>query len=148
MTPRSAALIGLVLVARAFAGEAVAQSFDVKGLHVEKGAVEIASDNAIFFGGVANRSAHEQVVHYGLRSWWRLSGAVEWENPVGQDVRASHVAVENVFILRQMQNNDVGLGFFSAFEASIHHRSTNCVCIRADHRGQVGQTHIDAQSLF
>ena len=119
-------MLGLALVTSGVAIEASAQSFDVKGLHVEQGAIEIASDNAIFSGGAANRSAHEQVVHYGLRAWWRLSGAVEWENPVGQDVRASHVALENLFVLRPLkQSNDLGLGFFAALEASIHNRSTN-----------------------
>ena len=102
MTPRLAVL-ALVLVTSGFAGEAAAQSFDVKGLHVEKGAVEIASDNAIFHGGSENRSAHEQIVHYGLRSWWRLSGAVEWENPVGQDVRASHVMRPPASVARSVQ---------------------------------------------
>jgi hypothetical protein len=117
-------VLGLALVT-CFAVKASAQSFDVKGLHVEKGAIEIASDNAIFSGGL-NKSAHEQVVHYGLRSWWRLSGAVEWENPVGQDVRASHVALESIFVLRPLkQANDVGLGFFSSIEGSVHRSSTN-----------------------
>jgi hypothetical protein len=126
MTPRSIAVLGLSLLTCGIAVGASAQSFDVKGLHVEKGAIEIGSDNAIFFGGLASRSAHEQIVHYGLRSWWRLSGAVEWENPVGQDIYASHVALENIFVLRPLkQSNDLGVGFFAALEGSIHNRSTN-----------------------
>lgn len=125
MAHRSAAIISATLIAFGLASEALAQTFEVKGLHVEKGALEIASDNAIFAGGGVNRSAHEQVVHYGLRSWWRLSGALEWENPIGHDLRASHVAVENLFVLRPVRSDDLGLGFFSAFETSVHHRSTN-----------------------
>ena len=37
----------------------------------------------------------------------------------------SHVAVETLFVLRPVQNNDMGLGFFAAFETSVHRRSAN-----------------------
>ena len=100
----------------------------MKTLHVEKGAIELGFDNAIFSGRAENRSAHEQVIHFGLRDWWRLSGAIEWENPTYGDIHASHLAVENVFVLRPMtQRYNMGLGLFAAVEASVHRDSTNAV---------------------
>ncbi len=128
MRPRLAPALGALLAAFSFVPTALPQTFDVKGLHVEKGATEFASDNAFFSGGTS-RSAHEQILHYGLREWWRLTGAVEWDNPVGQGAHATHVAVENIFVLRPMKlGTDLGLGLFAALEGSLHRSSsTNAV---------------------
>ena len=102
------------------------QTFDVKNLDIANGSVEIGLDNSIMSGGSGNRSAHDQSIDYGVREWWRLSAVMKLENPVGDELRASRIAVENVFVLRSMKAaHDVGLGFFAALEASINHDSTN-----------------------
>ena len=123
---RSAATLGLALAVCGVASEAMGQTFEVKGLHVVKGGIEIDLDNAVFSSGAQNRSGHEQKVSYGVTNWWRLSAAVEWENPVGDSLRATHLAIENILVLRPMQQKrDVGLGMFVALQSSIHDDSTN-----------------------
>ncbi len=123
---RSAATLGLALAANGFASVALGQTFEVRGLHVAKGGIEIDLDNAVFSGGAGDRSGHEQKFSYGVTNWWRLSAAVEWENPVGDNLRATHLALESTFVLRPMeQKQDIGLGLFVALEASIHDDSTN-----------------------
>ena len=47
---RSAATLGLALVAHGVASEAVGETFEVRGLHVVKGGIEIDLDNAVFSG--------------------------------------------------------------------------------------------------
>ncbi len=120
---RLATALGLLC---GIATEAVCQTFEIKGLHVEKGGIDIDLDNAAFFGGATNRSGHEQKINYGVTNWWRLSAAVDWENPVGGNPRATNLGIENIFVLRQMQQKqDFGLGLFLALEPSIHDTSTN-----------------------
>jgi hypothetical protein len=127
---RKTAILGLALAACGVAGEAAGETFDVKGLHVVKGGMEIALDNAAFSSGAENRSSHEQLVHYGVLDWWRLSAAVEWDNPVGDNLRATHLAVESLFVLRPMrQKHDMGLGLFAALETSIHGDATNALVL-------------------
>jgi hypothetical protein len=126
---RSAATLVLALAACGVASEAVCQSFEIKDLHIEKGGTDIDLDNAVFSGragNAGNRSGHEQKVNYGVTDWWRLTAAVDWENPVGGDLRATHLGIENIFLLRAMkQKHDIGLGLFVALEASIHDEHTN-----------------------
>ena len=123
---RSAATVVLALAACVVASEAVGETFEMRGLHVVKGGIEIDLDNAVFSGRATDRSGHEQKVSYGVTNWWRLSAAVEWENPVRDNLRATHLGIENIFVLRPMkQKHDVGLGLFVALEASIHDDSTN-----------------------
>jgi hypothetical protein len=125
---RLAATLGFALAAYGVTSDAMAETFDVKGLHVVQGGTEVALDNAFFSKNADTRSSHEQIVHYGLRDWWRLSAAVEWENPVADKLRASHLAVENIFVLRPMkQKHDFGLGLFVALETSINSESTNAL---------------------
>jgi hypothetical protein len=125
---RSAATLGFALVVCSIATEAIGETFEVKGLDVVKNAIEIELNNAAFSRGAENRSAHEQVVHYGVLNWWRLSGAVEWENPVGDNLRATHLAIENILVLWPMkQKRGAGLGLFVALDASIHDDSTNAL---------------------
>ena len=128
MRPRLAWIFSSLLGAFSLVPAARTQTFDVKGLHVEKGATEVASDNAFFSGG-RSRSAHEQIVHYGLRDWWRLTAAVEWDNPIGGDIQATHAAVESIFVLRPMTDGSLGLGLFAALEGSLHRSSTNAFVI-------------------
>ena len=127
---RSIATLALAFAACGVTGEAMGETFEVKGLHVVKGGMEIALDNAVFSSGAQDRSAHEQVVHYGVWDWWRLSAAVEWENPPGDKLRATHLAIESIFVLRPMkQKHDLGLGLFVALEASIHGDRTNALVL-------------------
>jgi hypothetical protein len=93
--------------------------------------MDIDLDNAVFSGragDAGNRSGHEQKFNYGVTDWWRLAAAVDWEHPVGDNLRATHLGIENTFLLRAMkQKHDIGLGFFVALEASIHDESTNAL---------------------
>ena len=112
----------------------VAQTFDVKTLDIKQGSLEIGLDNS-FFGGVPrnnnlNRSAHDQSIDYGVREWWRLSAVLKLENPDQSDLHASRVAVENIFVLRPMdekKKQDVGVGFFASVEASVREDDTNAL---------------------
>ncbi len=113
---------------------AVAQTFDVKQLDIKQGSLEIGLDNS-FFGGVPrnnnlNRSAHDQSIDYGVREWWRLSAVLKLENPDLGDLHATRVAVENIFVLRPMdekKKQDVGVGFFASVEASVRDDVTNAL---------------------
>src|SRR5262245_19707685 len=126
---RSAATLVLAMAACAVTSEALCQSFDIKDLHIEKGGIDIDLDSAVFSGrtgNVGNRSGHEQKVNYGVTDWWRLTVAANWENPVGGNLQATHLGIENIFLLRPMkQKHDIGLGLFVALEASLHDESTN-----------------------
>ena len=51
---RSAATLGLALAANGFASVALGQTFEVRGLHVAKGGIEIDLDNAVFSGGAGD----------------------------------------------------------------------------------------------
>lgn len=128
---RSAATLVLGMAACVVASEATCQSFEIKSLHIEKGGIDIDLDNAVFSGragNAGNRGGHEQKFNYGVTDWWRLAAAVDWENPVGGDLRATHLGIENIFLLRPMkQKHDIGLGLFVALEASIHDESTNAL---------------------
>ena len=126
-------IYGLAL-ASATATSAVGQTFDVKQLDIKQGSLEIGFDNS-FFGGLPrnsnlNRSAHDQSIDYGVREWWRLSAVLKLENPDQGDLHATRVAVENIFVLRAMdekKKQDVGVGFFAAVEASLRDNDTNAL---------------------
>ena len=126
---RSAATLVLALAACGVASEAMSQSFEIKALDIEKGGIDIELNNAVFSGRAGNsgnRSGHEQVFSYGVTNWWRLAAAVDWDNPVGDDLRATNLGIENIFLLRPMkQKQDIGLGLFVALEPAIHNESTN-----------------------
>jgi hypothetical protein len=127
---RSAAF-GLALAVSVVASDAMGQSFEIKGLHIEKGEIDIDLDNAVFSGragNAGNRSGHEQKLNYGVTDWWRVTVAIDWDNPVSGNLRATSLGIENIFLLRQMkQKHDIGLGFFVALEGSIHEESTNAL---------------------
>ena len=126
---RSAATLVLALAACGVASEAMSQSFEIRALDIEKGGIDIELNNAVFSGRAGNsgnRSGHEQVFSYGVTNWWRLAAAVDWDNPVGDDLRATNLGIENIFLLRPMkQKQDIGLGLFVALEPAIHNESTN-----------------------
>lgn len=111
-----------------------AQTFDVKQVEVQQGELSLDFDASLFRGlprgGGANRSAHDQTVHYGLREWWKLSGVFKLENPDDERVRFARVAVENIFVLKPLDDHkpfDTGLGWFAAVEVSTHAQTTNAV---------------------
>ena len=117
-------------------GPARAQTFDVKPVEVTKGALDLGLDNT-FHRGVPhdrgadiNRSAHDQSLDYGLFAWWRISAVLKLENVEEDHFKASRVALENLFVLKPIDDKrrlDVGLGWFTAVGASIHHDTTNAL---------------------
>lgn len=113
---------------------AAGQTFDVKQLEVKQGSLEIGLDNTLHLGvprdrGTdVNRSAHDQSMDYGLRDWWRLSAVLKLEDPQDVDFRIAKTAVENLFVLKAIDDRhprDIGFGWFTALEASVHHDTTN-----------------------
>jgi hypothetical protein len=124
----------LIMALTLTSGMALAQTFDVKQLEVKQGNLEAGLDNTAH-GGVprdrgseVNHSAHDQSLDYGMRDWWRLSGVLKLENPQDAEFRVAKVAVENIFVLKAIDNerrNDIGLGWFAAFEAAVHQDTTN-----------------------
>ena len=124
---RVIAIVFAVIIPR----PAAAQTFDVKQLDVTQGNLELGLDNTVHGGlptSVLNRSAHDQSVDYGLRDWWRLSGVLKLENPDDLSFRAAKVAVENIFVLKAVddkRSRDVGFGWFASMEGSIHTETTN-----------------------
>jgi len=109
---------------------ALAQTFDVKGLDVTRGALELGLDNTAHAGAPArrdgNRSAHDQSLDYGVTDRWRLSGVLKLENPWQDDVRIAKSAVENLFVLRAPpKDGGTGLGWFTAIEWSLDQATTN-----------------------
>ena len=112
---------------------AQAQTFDVKQLEIKAGELELGLDNTVHFGlprpadGI-NRSVHEVSLDYGMRGWWRLSGVGKFENPAEEAARLNAIAIENIFVLRGIDDkatHDVGLGAFLAVEAGVHNQATN-----------------------
>ena len=123
----------VIAVALASTG-AAGQTLDVKQLDVRQGSLELGLDNTLHRsvprdrGTDVNRSAHDQSLDYGLRDWWRLSGALNVENPQDVDFRIARTAVENLFVLRAIDDkrpHGVGFGWFTAVEASLHPDTTN-----------------------
>lgn len=123
----------IIVVALASTG-AAGQTFDVKQLDVKQGSLELGLDNTVHRGvprdrgADVNRSAHDQSLDYGLRDWWRLSGVLKVENPQDVDFRIARTAVENLFVLRTIDDkrpHGVGFGWFTAVEASLHPDTTN-----------------------
>jgi hypothetical protein len=123
----------LIVVAQATAGApALAQTLDVKLLDVKQGRLELGLDNSVLLGlprgANLNHSAHDQSLDYGVRDWWRLSGVIKLENPDDADFRVARAAVENVFVLRPVDDKrpfDLGVGWFAAVDASLNPHTTN-----------------------
>src|SRR6476620_10894560 len=120
------------LVAMFFSLPAVAQTFDVKQLDVQKGSLELGLDNTVQAGLPrnvdANRSAHEQSLDYGVTDRWRLSGVLKFENPSNEDLRLGKTAVENILVFKAVPKQyGVGLGWFTSLEESVHSDTTNAL---------------------
>ena len=111
--------------------DTLGQTFDVKQLDVKQGSLELGLDNTVHQGlpmADINRSAHDQSLDYGLRDWWRLSAVLKLENPDDVDFRFAKAAMENLFVLKALdekQSRDIGLGWFAAIEGAIHPETTN-----------------------
>jgi hypothetical protein len=53
---------------------------------------------------------------------------IKLENPIESDFRVARTAVENLFVLRPVDDKrpaDFGVGWFTALEASVHQDTTN-----------------------
>jgi hypothetical protein len=148
----------LVIVAMALAATgACAQTFDVKQLEVKRGSLELGLDNTVHRGvphdrgADVNRSAHDQSLDYGLRDWWRLSAALNLENPEEVDFRIAKTAVESLFVLKAIDNKrvrDIGLGWFTAVEASLHHDTTNSLIFGPIVTHKSGKLSLTANPFF
>lgn len=109
-----------------------AQTFDVKQLEVTKGAVDYGPENmfARGLGEGANRHANEQALFYGLTSWWKISGAIKFEQPRSEDVRLTGVAASSLFVLKPIDDKkvfDVGLGWFTELAGAARGDATNAL---------------------
>lgn len=118
------------LIAIFAATPAVAQTFDVKQLDIQKGALELGLDNTVQGrlppDANLNRSAHDQSLDYGVSDRWRLSGVFKLENPDADHLRFAKAAVENIFVLKPIpKQHGIGLGWFTSLEASVDHATTN-----------------------
>ena len=107
----------------------LAQTFDVKQLDIEKGALELSLDNSVQ-GGVRrrddNRSAHDLSLDYGVSDYWRLSGVLKLENPVNEDFRLARTSVENIWVFRRVpKEGGIGFGWFTSVEVSTDPETTN-----------------------
>ena len=110
------------------------QTFDVKQAEAKQGELELGLDNTVHWGvpryrgADVNRSAHDQSLDYGMRDWWRLSAVLKLENPQEADFRIAKASVENIFVVKAIDDkrpHDIGLGWFAAVEASLHRDTTN-----------------------
>ena len=88
--------------------------------------IVVAQDNSVLLGlprgANLNHSAHDQSLDYGVRDWWRLSGVIKLKNPDDADFRVARTAVENIFVLRPVDDKrpfDLGVGWFAAVDASL-----------------------------
>ena len=113
----------------ALPASALAQTFDVKGLDVTQGSLELGLDNTQHTGITRrddNRSVHEQSLDYGVTDAWRLSGVLKMENPVAEDFRIARTSVENIWVLRPVpKDGGAGFGWFTSLEVSTDPETTN-----------------------
>ncbi|MFM9941741.1 MAG: hypothetical protein ACKVP7_19830 [Hyphomicrobiaceae bacterium] len=125
-----------VAVAACVPGSASAQTFDVKPLEVKKGELELSSENSLHvhvphaLGSDINRMSNDHGLHYGVTDWWKIAGIFKFEKPEQDEYRFSKVAMENVIILKALDEKaqrDLGLGWFTSIEASVHRDTTNAV---------------------
>ena len=118
------------------AATARAQTFAVKQLEVTNGAIDYGPET-MFARGMpydrgsdVNRHANEQALFYGLRDWWKISGALKFEKPEEHDLRLAGAAVANIFVFKALdekRSHDVGLGWYTEATGSLHRDTTNSV---------------------
>jgi hypothetical protein len=115
---------------------AQAQTFDVKQIEVEKGALEYGAENMFArgvpheLGSEINRWASEHSVAYGLTDWWKISAALKFEKPEELDARLAQAAIGNIFVLKGIDEKrafDAGIGWFTEVSFSTHGDTTNTV---------------------
>jgi hypothetical protein len=113
---------------------AVAQTFNVKTIDVDKGSFDLGVDNTFQSGFPAgagsefNRTAHEISLNYGLTAWWKIAALFKPETPIGEGSRLANVALENIFVLRPFaegQRSGLGLGWYATLDVSTHADTTN-----------------------
>jgi hypothetical protein len=113
-----------------------AQTFDVKQLEVTNGAIDYGPETMFARGAPrdrgsdVNRHANEQALFYGLRDWWKISGALKFERPEEDELRLAGAAVANIFVFRALddkRSHDIGFGWFTEATGSLHHNTTNSI---------------------
>jgi hypothetical protein len=122
-------MVGCLGILQAMSAPALAQTFDIKQLDVEKGSLELGSDNSLQGGGLHredNRSAHELSLDYGVTNYWRLSGVLKFENPVEEHFRLAKTSIENIWVFRAVpKDGGLGLGWFTTLEVATDPAATN-----------------------
>ncbi|MDX2158347.1 MAG: hypothetical protein SFW09_17760 [Hyphomicrobiaceae bacterium] len=111
-----------------------AHTFDVKQLEVTAGEVEAGLDNTLQRGVPHERGsdivrhAYEQGIDYGALPWLKVSAVMKLEKPEQDEPRANTLAVESIVVLKPVSDQrtfDVGVGWFTGVEASMHSKTTN-----------------------
>ncbi len=130
LTTRVAAVAALSVIS--LAPGASAQTFDVKPVEVEKGAVDYGPETmfAVHPPEGANRHANEQALFYGLTDRWKISGALKFEQPKSDDMRLVGLAAGSLFVLRALDDKkpfDYGLGWYTEVTGAVHRDATNSV---------------------
>jgi hypothetical protein len=123
-----------VVVSAATVSAASAQTFDVKDTEIKAGELEFGTSNTFQSGlprdTVANRSAHDKSLDYGVTDRWRLSGIGKFERPDGEKMRFAAVGIENLFAFKPIDDkktHDVGFGWFVGTQFSTNHETQNNV---------------------
>jgi hypothetical protein len=130
---KTAAIVLAGCVAAHTSGGAIAQTFNLKQLEVKQGSLDFGVSNSVQWGlpsNDLNRTAHEVGIDYGLRNWWRISGVAKPETPADDNFRIARAALENIFVLKAIDDKrltDIGFGWFAAVEASMDRATTNAV---------------------
>jgi hypothetical protein len=123
-----------VLLTTAATSSVSAQTFDVKDTEIKAGELEFGTSNSFQSGlprdGGFNRRAHDKSLDYGVTERWRLSGIAKFERPDGEALRFAALGVENLFVLRPIDDkrtHDVGLGWFVGTQFSTNDETQNNV---------------------
>lgn len=117
---------GIVLLAT----PALSGTFDVKAPESEQGQFELESGSAYFFGfphyADRVRSSHELALGYGLSDRVKIGVKLAFDQPLGDDLRATAVGAEALVVLRKPEAG-FGLAWFTGVTAAIHDEETNVV---------------------
>jgi hypothetical protein len=110
---------------------ALAGTFDVKSPDVAKGETEVSVNTSYFSGFPMNaellRQSAEIGVGYGFTDWWKAGVKVALDKPVGGDLQATTAGVEAQALLRKLEGNGIGIGWYTGVDFRIADDATNTV---------------------
>lgn len=105
-----------------------AQVFEAKSVDVDKGATEIATNNAFFGGFPVNadrvRASYEMSVGYGFTSWMKGGVKLNFSKPADEEFRLGTAGIEGQAVLKKFEGG-LGLGFFAGLDFRVHRDETN-----------------------